>query len=443
MNMHKQKLLPALVLSVILALFPWSGGGFVASAQTRETQLNWQITDYGIDKLHAQGIDGRGQTIAIFEGNIDLEAPELQGADIEFMPLPNNCQEFGTETGGTARKIKAHGTHVASMIVGQGGRGKVQGVAPRAKLIVVQVYAAFSRSEPECKAAEEAQLQKVMAKNPTIYSSSVSGNVETHSEYLLLTGNSFFNAVGNTGDDSFNRDSTHFSLDPGTILIGAANRDKEVTDFSYKNINVALTAPGEGILLHDPDTGELMRTRGTSLAAPYTAGVMALAKQKWPQASNLQLQQSLAHTTAAANGNAPRNPKSGYGHIDPVTFINTDPSKEPNEPPFLPDETTHEFSTEGDIYIPFYNVFDGIKSCEGLPKCVDGALPVSAAAWVPPGTEERLAYRDKIHASSKTYDIVTKVVPVIAVGFAVLIVLGIILLIVTSNRRKKTTPRGY
>jgi membrane-anchored mycosin MYCP len=96
---------------------------------------------------------------------------------------------------------------------------------------------------------------------------------------------------------------------------------------------VTIAAPGQGITSVDPGAGGTglsnstienntpVPLQGTSFAAPYVAGVVALVRSRYP---NLTAQQVVARIEATAqHPTAPggRNNQVGYGIIDPVAAL--------------------------------------------------------------------------------------------------------------------------
>ena len=61
--------------------------------------------------------------------------------------------------------------------------------------------------------------------------------------------------------------------------------------------------------------------------------MLALARQKWPDATPNQILQLLVHT--ALNPNHDWNQQTGYGPIDGGALVNTDPSQYPDENPII------------------------------------------------------------------------------------------------------------
>ena len=77
----------------------------------------------------------------------------------------------------------------------------------------------------------------------------------------------------------------------------------------------------------------MKQSSGTSYAAPVVTGVFALAKQRWPEATNNQLLQLLVKT--GLNPDHGWNQYTGFGAIDPGAILNTDPSQFPDENPLI------------------------------------------------------------------------------------------------------------
>ena len=109
--------------SILVPLAPSVAAGNASS---------WFDKELGYATLRDQGLDGAGVTIAIAETGIDLNSPDLQGADIEFVPMPDECLPIREASKSavdldrrTYEDSVAHGTQVATMIVGQGGDGRI------------------------------------------------------------------------------------------------------------------------------------------------------------------------------------------------------------------------------------------------------------------------------------------------------------------------------
>ena len=69
------------------------------------------------------------------------------------------------------------------------------------------------------------------------------------------------------------------------------------------------------------------------MSTALVAGMLALARQKWPDATTNQILQSLVHS--GLNPNHEWNQYTGYGAIDGGGLVIDDPSQYPDENPIL------------------------------------------------------------------------------------------------------------
>ena len=92
-------------------------------------------------------------------------------------------------------------------------------------------------------------------------------------------------------------------------------------------------AIGGPVTIRDTSSGETTTTEGTSNATALTSGMLALARQKWPDATTNQILQSLVHS--GLNPDHTWNDKTGYGAAALGSLVNDDPSQYPDENPIL------------------------------------------------------------------------------------------------------------
>ncbi|MDE5640851.1 MAG: S8 family peptidase, partial [Bifidobacterium castoris] len=89
--------------------------------------------------------------------------------------------------------------------------------------------------------------------------------------------------------------------------------------------------------------------RGNSLAAPMVAGYVALAMQRWPDATGNQVLQALVRSTkdnAWGAGKLDPEHKYGYGQPDVAKLLATDPSQYPDINPLLEAAVTNSDAHE-------------------------------------------------------------------------------------------------
>jgi membrane-anchored mycosin MYCP len=109
-----------------------------------------------------------------------------------------------------------------------------------------------------------------------------------------------------------------------------------VSSFSVWGPWVNIAAPGEGITSIDPGQGgtglanlfaepggnsQPGPIQGTSFAAPYVAGVVALVRSRFPLLSARQVMDRIEATAQHPSGPGGRNDQIGFGIIDPVAAL--------------------------------------------------------------------------------------------------------------------------
>ena len=136
------------------------------------------------------------------------------------------------------------------------------------------------------------------------------------------------NAAGNSSRDD---DATSLSAWSGVVGVTAISVDGTRQDYSSWGQGVVTTSIGGPVLFRNIETGANDTISGTSVASPIVTGVLALAKQRWPEATSNQLLQLLVKT--GLNPDHGWNQYTGFGGIDPGAILNTDPSQFPDENP--------------------------------------------------------------------------------------------------------------
>ena len=285
---------------------------------------------YHLDTARAKGYTGKGVTIALIDGPIDTKAPELKGANITDK---SRCTVEEAPSG------LNHGTALASILVSQN-----YGVAPDAMLYLYQASDDNSLSGGTCVVGNERLdsyallINQAIDDGAQIISISMSApdasdDVKWAIARAMSRGVIIVNSAGNTGADN---NSSQLSQWSGVVGVSAITTSGERADYSSWGNGVTTAAVGGPLKVRDFDTGKTAVTRGTSNSAAIVSGLLALAWQKWPDATANQLLQVLTQT--ALNPNHEWNPYTGYGPIDGGALVNTDPSQYPDENPLAQKE---------------------------------------------------------------------------------------------------------
>ena len=87
---------------------------------------------------------------------------------------------------------------------------------------------------------------------------------------------------------------------------------------------------GGPVKARDYETGRVKEVEGTSISTPIVAGQIALARQRWPQATPNQILQLV---TRSGSNNGAWNQYTGYGALSLDALLGSDPSQYPDENP--------------------------------------------------------------------------------------------------------------
>lgn len=325
---------------------------------------NWYMDAMKIAPIHEAGITGEGVTIAVFDGGLYLDAPTLQGADIE-VPDFDGCHD-PLDYAPTQYEELKHGTSVTSLIVGNGtsesGEGP-KGIAPEAHILyygALQGGDSLGQSPYTCKAPFEDVLDDAVARGTDIVTMS-GGSAKLAEELSEGAYESVAKALragvvivaGLPNDDTV----WTFELDEGNGVINVASVDataapakKRYSEEDMADPNTDVTAPGIGVAgVGFNDTWGMTTWQGNSAATPLVAGLIALGMQKWPDATAAQLTQSLIHNTGSNPHELERSDRYGYGIVNATRFIAEDPTQYPDEHPLFVEERSPSFDA---VYNP-------------------------------------------------------------------------------------------
>ena len=355
----------ALGLVAVPAAPTWAADAITAADQP-------YFSYYHLDQARAKGYTGEGVTVAMIDGPVDVESPELSSARItDKSPCTVNA----------SAESKSHGTVVASVLVADG-----YGVAPEISLLTYTNVDKTSVPGNDCMTAgvldltSNASLINHAINDGASLIVNTTGSLD-HGNGLkwavaraVSQGVIITDAIGNEARDETRTGLSYWS---GVVGVSAVDTNGARTSYSSWGQGVAVAAVGGPVTMRQYPSTSLVQTNGTSVSAPIVAGFLAMARQKWPDATSNQLLQLLVHTTVNPDGGW--NQYTGYGVASPATMMNTDPSQYPDVNP-LADKgggsspTPEEIAQYVDGVVPPAEiVFDNSYTYRGLDESVLGA----------------------------------------------------------------------
>ena len=282
---------------------------------------------YHFDTARQKGYTGKGVTIAVIDGPVDTSNPALKGANITDK---SRCTIQDSPEG-----IR-HGTDMAIILV-----SPISGVAPDATLYNYQASTDGTISNGSCDSnGDELNstadlINQAVEDGAQIISISLSVP-EFSNELKWAITNAITKGViivAAAGNEAHQDDTTQLGRYSGVVGVSAINSDGTFASYSNWADGVVTAAFGGPYTTYDVNTGEPATVHGTSISAPLVAGMLALTRQKWPDATTNQILQLLVHT--GLNPNHDWNKYTGYGAIDGGALVNTDPSQYPDENPII------------------------------------------------------------------------------------------------------------
>ena len=282
---------------------------------------------YHLDSARAKGYTGKGVTIALIGSPVDTSNAALQGAKVTDK---SRCTVEASPEG-----IR-HGTDMAIILV-----SPKNGVAPDATLNTYQAETASATSNGTCDSGERRLnsfgnlINQAVEDGAQIISVSQSVS-EDNADLKWAIANAISKGViivASAGNGASDDNLTHLGRFSGVVGVSAINSDGTFASYSSWGDGVVTTAFGGPYTTYDLSTGEPTTVNGTSVSAALVAGMLALARQKWPDATANQTLQLLVHT--GLNPNHDWNQYTGYGAIDGGALVNTDPSQYPDENPII------------------------------------------------------------------------------------------------------------
>ena len=294
-------------------------------------QISTAATSIDVANAWAAGYDGTGYTVAVIDGGFNTSHPMLAGKVVNAACFSHDFGTIQTNQcpSGKTPEISAsaasncpagstrcdHGTHVASIAVGNDGTNF--GVARGAKLVPIDVFSKdtdatdCSPDPAPCEVTDSLAVLDALdyindqstALNIAAVNISIGGALKTGYcdddvrksviDMLRAKGIAVAISAGNEGATGKVAVPACISSAEG---VAASNDGTDIASFSNFASTLDFVAPGSSITAA-AGTGTGLATRsGTSMAAPFVAGSWAVMRQALPAASFDVLENALKQT---------------------------------------------------------------------------------------------------------------------------------------------------
>lgn len=292
----------------------------VVSLQDAMQRAGWNVTAFDLPSTWSK-TKGEGVKVGVLDTGCDLDHPDLKSNLLPGINLVKRGSDPWDDNG--------HGTHVSGIIAAENNEIGMVGVAPGAKIVPIKVLDSNGNGSLT-DVAEGIRWAVDVAKVDILCMSLGSPNpvqeVRKAIQYAHSKGVVCFVAAGNAG---LTKSIFYPANYPETIAIGSIDENFSRSGFSNTGENLDFMAPGNRIFSTVPDNWYAVLS-GTSMAAPFAAGVGALmlscARKKGDESkyktSVGYMDEIRKHTIPVSNLNlGDRKFYEGFGIIDAKKLI--------------------------------------------------------------------------------------------------------------------------
>lgn len=293
-----------------------------SSFDTPEYYASGGLAQIHADEAYALGYTGKGVTVAVFDTGLDPSNPEFAGKNISGYDYTYNTT--------TLTDMIGHGTHVAGIAAANRDGIGMQGVAYGADVMALQMLLGATNESSSSDLVAGARLMAdrgVRIANASwinflgFTSPEFQDEIHQGLKYAEDHGVIFVFAAGNFGGPKpFDpADVPEFmpDLQKQWIAVVSVDANNQISQFSNRcGIDAAwcIAAPGDNIYSTAPNGsgigpgGNYANLSGTSMAAPFVSGALAIVEQVFPYLTSEQMVQTVL-TTATPLGDP-----AIYGH---------------------------------------------------------------------------------------------------------------------------------
>lgn len=261
----------------------------LAVEQDQKVRIAGQVEDWGIKDVQApmswkSNYTGKGVKVAVLDTGISKHDDLQVAGGVSFSSY---TKSYSDDNG--------HGTHVAGIIGAKNNGIGVVGVAPDASLYAVKVldsegdgYLSDIISGIDWSIKNHMDVINLSFGTPENSVALQQIVDEAYNKGILVVA-----AAGNGGNTAGTGDTIEYPAKyPSVIAVGAVDQNNKRGTFSATGSDLEVAAPGVNVLSTYMNN-EFAYMSGTSMAAPFVSGTLALLKQANPTLTNIQIREKL------------------------------------------------------------------------------------------------------------------------------------------------------
>ncbi|APX97669.1 S8 family peptidase [Natronorubrum daqingense] len=332
------------------------GGGSDCSMHPSQ-QPSWGVERIGADDVEP---DGSGVDIGILDTGIQTDHCSVSVAGGENVTTSGTSSDYEDRHG--------HGTHVAGVAGASDNDVGVVGVAPETDLYAVKVL----NDDGEGRYSElVAGIDWCLSNDVELITMSLGGDsssstVDRAIEEAHAAGHLLVSAAGNegnNGDGSCDEATlTYPATHDDVVAVTAMNEDDTLASYSSVGSAVDLLAPGTDVTSTTVDN-EYAEASGTSVAAPFVAGVAALCwetREEDGPGPNDSIREILGETAEPVLESC----EEGDGLVDAPAAVGDDRASDGGEHPVISsspvDRVVSAFERVVDLFTGFLEWLGGL-----------------------------------------------------------------------------------
>ncbi len=281
----------------------------------------WGISAINIEDAWNSGYLGQNVVVGVIDSGMDTNHPALQkrlakniaevtgisGADDDNNGYVDDVisWNFADDTNSVTDPL-GHGTHVSGIIAAEhtGDSTDPKGVAPQSTIIPISFLDGSGSGyiSNALRSLDYAKARNVNVINASWGGSGCSTILQQKIDVLKNQGIIFVAASGNSGINIDHYYEYPASLNlPNQITVGSSEPNENLSFFSnYGYTAVHLLAPGSSILSTYPG-GNYKTMSGTSMAAPFVTGAVAILKSAKPNATYSEIKNAIINSVSRRN----------------------------------------------------------------------------------------------------------------------------------------------